>query len=267
MKEVNLLSNELAYLLALVGAESAMGVDCESLFPSEKDEQQRLFKSGYESLKSHDLITEHPKSGKDTLDRNLILFVDAVANPKYVLSTEIRDPQRSEPRRLMHYVGRKVIVEQTYMGARGYRLSDVDQIQVGLVRINRAIGVPEKSRLGDHLITMPASGFAEVRTMVDSGKVQDALPLLMEQGLSKVAAQGALLSLARPRTFGTITIYELTVNRIDGLNALGYFIGEGGGWVTLRPELDKDEVMLRTVSEAQMWGLVGKFLGDLMFAD
>lgn len=267
MKEVNLLSSEFAYLLALVGAKSAMGVDCDRLFPAEKQERQRLFKSGYESLKRHELITEHPKSGKDTLDRNLILFADAVANPKYVLSTEVRDPERAEPRRLMHYVGRKVIVEQTYMGAGGYRLSDVDQIQVGLVRINRAIGVPEKSRLGDHLVRMPASAFAEVRSMVDAGQAKAALPCLTKQGLPEVAAQGALLSLAKPRTFGTITIYELTGNRIDGLNALGYFIGEGGGWVTLRPSGDTDGVMLRTVSEAQMWGLVGKFLGDLMFAE
>ena len=102
MKEVTLLTAELAYLFTLIDAKTALGVDTARLFPTDAAQQKAVYEAGYEALKRHEWITTNKKSGKDDLNLDLMVFVDAVANPKYVIVTDIRLTPSAPPRRLIH---------------------------------------------------------------------------------------------------------------------------------------------------------------------
>lgn len=239
-----------------------MGVDSESLFPAGAA-QERVYRAGYNALLDHNWMTKDAESGKHSLKIELLRYVDTLVNPRFVISTELRE-QTQPPHRLIHYIGRKRIIEQAFLGKPGYRLTDVDEIQFAMLRINRAIETPSKSRLGDHQVQMNDDVFAKIKSLADAGDVKKALPALTKLGLSRSAAQGALISLSQPKKSGTITTYQLSGNQIEDLNALAFFMGEGGGWVAIKPDPKDSSLTLRTIDESQMWGLIALSLGDLM---
>ena len=266
MKEVTLLPCELACLFALLNAKSALGVHSEGLFP-DKSQKDAIHKAGYEALQRHEWMTKNEETGKHSVNAELLLYAFTVAHPEFVIATEIRETPQTSPRRLMHYISRKRVIEQVYLGQAGYRLAEIDAIASALVRIQDAIGMPATSRLGSHLVTMDEADFQRLKTVTDEGNVKEALPALTKLGLSTSAAQGALVTLARPQTCGTVSIYELRGNRIEDLHVLAYFVGEGGAWVAAKQSPTDTEILLRTVDSAQLWGLVATQLGDLMRAE
>ena len=102
-----------------------------------------------------------------------------------------------------------------------------------------------------------------MRNLDGDGPIE--LAIMGEVNLSeRAAAQAASLSMFNPRMCGTITILELSGTRIDDLNAFAYFIGEGGGWAAVQTQPGSKDLILRTIDDAALWGLVAGFVSDLM---
>lgn len=264
MKEVTLLSAELAYLFSLLNVESAVGVDADRLFPKKDKAKVKMFTAGYDALKAREWISKGETSGKDQLNNDLMRFVEVMARPRFAIITEVRSHPERPPKRIVHYVADHLIIEQAFLGRKGYRLTEVEDLTTALLRINRAIGIPDTNRVGDHNVTLNGPVFAKIKQLADAGDLKKALPALKKLKLDETAAQAALISMSRPRTSGTISILELRGQSIIDANALAYFIGEGGGWVALRPDIKKKSMMLRTIDDAQMWALLSSFMGDLI---
>lgn len=262
MKEVNLLTAELAYLFSLIRVESAIGVE-EGLFPKEGAARAKLYKIGYEALKGHALITAGNQSGGDQLNPELLALVATVAEPRFAIVTDIREHPATHPKRLVHYFSRHSIVEQTFHGAAGYRLTELSDERETFFRIVRAIGVPEKNRVGEHVIALKASLLTKIKHSVERGAPQQALAEFQKLNVDETAAKAAILSMAQPKINGTCSLFGLDGQTIQNANGLAFFIGEGSGWVVIPGESPDDDVGLRTANDVEFWAFLTGLFGAL----
>ena len=262
MREVHLLSSELAYLLTLLKAHAAIGVR-PAVFPEERESRLELCKTGREALRRRAWVNEDNGKGAKAINPDLMAIVRPVAKPQLAIVTDLRQGKAKLPTRIVHYILDDAVVEQSYQQQGGYRLSLLKGLDEGLFRVVRALGIPAKNRIGDEVVTLSASQSEDIKQAMDARRPNRALSELQNLGVSDSAARAAVLSMAEPKLCGTISCLALQGSTIEGANGMAYFVGEGGCWLLIRCNSLDDNVVLRTTNDSGAWAAVSGLIRDL----
>lgn len=264
MKEVTLESAELAYLLATLGADSLLGVDNAALFPDSEAAKDRLYEQGLKLLREHEWITPDEEPGRENLNSELMVMVDAMTRALVVIVTERRDADESARHRMVHYLTDYMIVEQVYEEGQRYALAKVPELPAAMLRVVSTVGVPESSPIGAHRAESTEAAFAGITETVEAGELEEALAAVSEMGLDDETAPGLVEAIADPARRGTVTVMRLDGRRISDARAFAYLIREEACWLVTKPDVEAAAVEVHTATASDFWEVLAGYIDELM---
>lgn len=253
---VELSSNQLAYLLATVGAKSIIGLDEPDLFPQGPQAEEKVFGGGRKELEADGWIREvadHP--GEYQLDPFLLEMSAIVGAPEYVVAVA----NDSDGDRKMRMI---------YM---------VDQLAVELAPLPNgkyALGyVPDDSSVGEHiseLFELDGAGVAgefsvstkaleHLKKKASAGQLDQAAEILEGDEEDRIAVTQAA---AGPLN-GRIVVIRASAGEIASGRRAVLFGTAGNVWLEYMPGPEESDLTLVQASSDRVDELLDRWLKQL----
>lgn len=174
MTNITLEPAELAFLLALLDAQSIPGADAEPLVPADKAARQVVLDQGQAALQQHGLIRV-ADGHFDGLGTPLLLAVAVLAAPAQVIrTTRYRD---TGEQRIGHYVADDLIVE-FFRTASGYRLVALDSLGTAVARLASWLPLNGSGPAAPAALSLPADAMEHLLESAQAGEAEQVAGLL-----------------------------------------------------------------------------------------
>ena len=134
----------LAYILSILRAKSIIGLTDARIFPETAEAYLATLSQGYQQLLDQGYL--RPDATRDNhyqLDESLLLLVADVAQPDFVVLTEMQPLQ--QPAKVgLHYVAAQDIVELSSTADGRYEIGRIDTLAQWVTRLAEFIGLPKQ---------------------------------------------------------------------------------------------------------------------------
>lgn len=260
MEGLELSTQELAYLLTLVGANGLPGVVNPKLFPETPTAQRNTYSKGREQLEANGWITEvadHP--GEYEVNSWLFEMAAALAHPEAVIVT-FKEDAKGRRQVVLHYIAGDKTVELFAASKTSYRLGLVMGEQALQDRIAQMLGVSQAAHRG--LFTLDESTFKKVRSLSEGGQRDKAGKLLTNSGLNGAAGASLLQALSAPAT-GQLVVARTEGGEIVAGRRTQVYGGEESAWMALRTTAGSKEVQVSSCDASGLQVLVETWIEEM----
>ncbi|MBN1807299.1 MAG: hypothetical protein JW837_18785 [Sedimentisphaerales bacterium] len=245
MSAVVLESEEFAYLLSVVHAESVPGIKNSALFPSDQKSPETVCTNGLRLMKEHGWIKPAEKPSQFHFNDTLYLMAAVIANPEFVVFT-VRATESSARQVIMHYVAGPDIVELVTTAGGKFRLGIVPDKATLFQRLNNALDLQlGKQNLRIRFSTEEQT-IEKIKVLAEQGKREQAAEILENLGLGGLTVESLLDALGTAQTNG-LEVLKTQKGRVIAGRRAGLFRGKGISWLIKRLDADSNTLSAETI--------------------
>ncbi|GJM42726.1 MAG: hypothetical protein DHS20C20_30080 [Ardenticatenaceae bacterium] len=222
---------EFSYLLQTMHANSVIGVDNATLFPTIEAENDALLKRGRNLLEKNGWLKPASEANKLTLDPSLSYLVAIIADPETVILT-LRQEQEATQQLMTHYVANQLIVEQARTAAGDYQLGFVSDSATAASRILSSLELTNSPAGWDkEKIFLADDVFKKVKNLAAAGELETAVGKLEKEGVAPPLALAFATSLQQPTTQGVVITLQRENEQFVMKQNLIAIQSQSAGWL------------------------------------
>jgi hypothetical protein len=260
MNGIELETEELAYLLATVGAPGLVGVDDPKLAPSTAKSRDTTFSKGRKQLEAHGWVQEiSGKPGEYDLNAGLFHTVAVMAAPEMVVATS-HGVAEEDRQLVVHYLVREHIVELWAISEKNYFLARLPDHTVLNERMAELLGIATGAREGQFML--PESTFNKLKNLTQKGELAQAEKLLATADVNGRTGKSLLAALTSP-VRGQVVVARANAGEIEAGRRAELYGEKKGAWAAVRLAADSKQLQLSPVGADDLAALVGGWLEEL----
>ncbi len=254
---------EFLALMSAVNASNILGIDSDTIVPTDKETHQKMVLSGLKQLKARDIVEE--KEGVMLFPPDLIGMAAAISDPQLVTQV-VREEPSSGQRRFMFYQAFEFIVEFTLPEENVFRLARIPSTPAMLQRIHFLLSI-EDNNAHPVSFTLPQDAFFQSKAAVDKNQDDLAMTTLINGGAAKDTAALLLTAMKETQVGGTITMLRTENGRIlDGRDLLSLKTTEAA-WLVYQQKAGVPQLTVTTVDRESFLTAVYQLQTDLIQAN
>jgi hypothetical protein len=220
---------ELAYVMSLMGVESISGLPSAIIFPSDAKVRKKVLSEGQKRLIANGWLT--PVGGQGQYDERLLSMAAAVADPRFSILTR-RETSQGERFDATIYFNNVEVVEVVQTDKQEFRLRRLLDAPEAFQQIRKMAGITPRPRFCGTIVELRIESFDKVRRHAGKMESFEAVSELMEAGLAVDAAEDLVKAFTQPASKGIVSILKHTVQKVTDVRVMGYYLGDGGAWIT-----------------------------------
>lgn len=245
MSAIVLESSELAYLLAMVNAESIPGIHDPLLFPADNKSRDSTLSSGFQLLKENGWIKPADKPSQFDFNEILLLMAAVIADPEYIVFT-IRMTDRSEKQVMMHFMEGSDMVELVATNDGNYHIGIVPDHIVLNDRIKNALGISDSEHQLQVRFFIDEKVFEEIKSLISKEQHEPAAQMLEQLGLGSISIKSLTGALSRVDR-REIILMKVTDGKLKTGRKATIFQGDNCFWLTRRLDVRTTKMSIETV--------------------
>lgn len=259
MSGIVLETNELAYLLATVHAQSVIGVDNPALFPATPAEQDATYGAGLAQLKAHGWL-KPLENNQFHLSDTLLLMVATLADPQLAVIT-VRNLPGGGAQVVSHYLAGDDIIELAQTGPEAYTLGKVTDRPALLARLTEWLALKDQATPTAQF-AIPTAQFDQLRALAEGGQHEQATGLLKNIGLNGHSTD-LVQALAAAQNSAQVVVVRARAGQVEMGRRAWVFRSPTGAWLAQRADAAAETWHIATVEPKSFADAVEKYLTTL----
>ena len=258
MSAIVLESAEFAYLLAVVDAESVVGVENPALFPSDQESREATYTRGLQSMKERGWIKPASKPSQFHFNDMLFLMAAVVANPEFVVFT-VRNTENFGRQVIMHYLAGSDIIELVATADKKFHLGIVPDRAALSERITSALGrQPAEQGLQIQFFTEEEI-IKKIKDLAVKGQREQAAEILGSLGLGGLSVDSLLDALGATQT-SELVVMKTEKGQVEAGRRARMYQGKDITWITKRVDAASTKLSVETIQADTLAKMIDSFL-------
>ncbi len=234
---------EFLTLLAAVNPPDLIGIDTDSLIPSNPATHTALVREGVEQLRQRGLLTV--QGDERLIDDELMIMAGIVGFPQMVVLFIKQTPELGL-QQFNYYLAEGVIIEHTMPAPEQYRLASLSSPALWLDRLAFLFPVGQDAARPPYALALSQTVLSEAQNAAQDGQTDQAYRTLSGAGVADDAAQALVTAMAAPLFSGSGAFLR-TDPGIVAARDIALLQGESSAWAIYQPE-PEGSVMVRTLT-------------------
>jgi hypothetical protein len=235
---------EFLTLLAAINPPDLIGIDADSIIPSDPATHKAMITEGVEQLRARGFVTT--QGDTHLINDEVLLMAGIVGFPQMVVMVIKQTPELGL-QQFTYYLAEGIIIEHTMPDVDQYRLASISSLALWLDRLAFVLPVAQADAQPDYTIPIAQSLLTEAQNAAQNGQTDHSLQVLTEAGVAHDAAQALVTAMANPVFSGSVAFLRTNPPNVVAARDLALLQGEASAWAIYQPELD-GLVVVRTLT-------------------
>lgn len=239
---------EFLTLLAAVNPPDLIGIDTDSLIPTNPATHTTLVREGVEQLRQRGLLTV--QGDERLIEDELIIMAGVVGFPQMVVLFIKQTPELGL-QQFNYYLAEGIIIEHTMPEEGQYRLASISSLALWLDRLAFLLPVGQDATQPSYALSLAQSILTEAQNAAQDGQTDHAYRTLTGAGVADDAAQALVTAMANPVFSGSGAFLRTDPPNIVAARDVALLQGESSAWAIYQPEPD-GLVTVRTIAGEEL---------------
>jgi hypothetical protein len=250
--------SEFSYLLHTLSAKQVVGINNESVFPSDETAREVMLAQGFTDLQENGWLIS--QNGKYQTNAELMLLVAVLAAPEntIMLTRRVADETRQT---VTYYQAQGIFVEQIYTSEKRYLLTRLDSLSEIVDRLSEAMSIPVQQSSGETAVSLKVESFERAMKQAQSGDLSALTTLLTANNLSENQAKQTAAQISRLQAAGNIEMASFSEERLQSLNTIIILKNETDMWAIL-PGDEPETIKLQTMALSSFSRMIQAIFND-----
>jgi hypothetical protein len=235
---------EFLTLLAAINPPDLIGIDADSIIPSDPATHRAMITEGVEQLRARGFVTT--QGDTHLINDEVLLMAGIVGFPQMVVMVIKQTPELGL-QQFTYYLAEGIIIEHTMPDVDQYRLASISSLALWLDRLAFVLPVTQADAQADYTIPIAQSLLTGAQTAAQNGQTDHALELLTTAGVAHDGAQTLVTAMANPVFSGSVAFLRTDPPNIVAARDVALLQGEASAWAIYQPEPD-GLVVVRTLT-------------------
>jgi hypothetical protein len=235
---------EFLTLLAAINPPDLIGIDADSLIPSDTNQHKAFIAEGVEQLRARGFLTT--QGDTHLINDELLLMAGVVGFPQMVTLVIKQTPELGL-QQFTYYLAEGFVIEHTMPAPEQYRLASLPSLALWRDRLAFILPVAQDDTQPAYALSLPQHLLTDAQNAAQNGQSEQSFRLLTGAGVANEAAQALVTAMAEPVFSGSAAFLRTDAPNIVAARDLALLQGEESAWAIYQPEPD-GPITVRTLA-------------------